>query len=423
MSDIAIQVVNLSKMYHIGGAQKTYDRFGEQFVDMVSAPFRRVSRLLRGQARSAAELDEKLWALNHVSLDIKHGEAVGIIGRNGAGKSTLLKILSRITEPTGGHADIFGRVGSLLEVGTGFHPELTGRENVFLNGAILGMKKAEIDRKFDEIVDFAEIDKFIDTPVKHYSSGMYVRLAFSVAAHLEPEILLVDEVLAVGDITFQRKSLGKMDDVAHAGRTVMFVSHNLGLMQAFCTRGVFLEDGLVASDGPISDVVDDYLKSIEKNEAVNLEERMDRRGEGKVKLVGVEVSNCRGGGSSILKTGEAVRFAFHVNDHVPGLNMNFSIYNQIGQPVMQFRTKDHGPKDSFHATDRFTFVCDIDQLLILPGRYRIDVGITGDNRLQDYVKAAAFLDVVEGFIDGRLEPEKEKFSVTLPHVWTLPANN
>lgn len=423
MSQFAIQVSNLSKMYHLGGAHKTYDRFGEQLVDMVASPFRRASKLIRGQARSAAEIGEELWALNDVSVDIKHGEAVGVIGRNGAGKSTLLKILSRITEPTGGYVDIFGRVGSLLEVGTGFHPELTGRENVFLNGAILGMKKAEIDRKFDEIVAFAEIDKFIDTPVKHYSSGMYVRLAFSVAAHLEPEILLVDEVLAVGDIAFQRKSLGKMDDVAHAGRTVLFVSHNLGLMQAFCTRGVFLQDGRVAHDGPISDVVDAYLKTIEQSESQNLEERLDRRGEGRVKLIDVEVINCRDGASPILKTGEAVRFVFRVNNSVPGMNMNFSIHNQIGQPVMQFRTKDHSPKDVYDPVNRFKFVCDINQLFILPGRYRVDVGIVGDNRLQDYVKAAAFFDVVEGFIDGRLEPQKEKFNVAIPHVWTLPAIN
>jgi lipopolysaccharide transport system ATP-binding protein len=423
MTNIAIQVVNLSKLYHIGGPQKNYDRFGDQLVDMVAAPFRRAIKLVRGQASSAAELDQELWALDDVSLEIKHGEAVGVIGRNGAGKSTLLKILSRITEPTSGYADIYGRVGSLLEVGTGFHPELTGRENVYLNGAILGMKKAEIDRKFDEIVAFAEIDKFIDTPVKHYSSGMYVRLAFSVAAHLEPEILLVDEVLAVGDLAFQRKCLGKMDDVAHEGRTVLFVSHNMGLMQTFCTRGILLQGGKIVKDGSISDAVDSYLKSIEQNETQNLAEREDRKGQGKIKLIGIEVFSCREGASSILKTGEAVRFIFHVNDRVPGMNMNFSILDHIGQPVMQFRTKDYSPKDIHDPGKNLTFVCDIEQLFVLPGRYRVDVGIIGDNRLQDYVEAAAFFDVAEGFIDGRLERQKEKFNVAIPHIWTLPANN
>src|SRR3990172_2179835 len=200
MSDLAIEVVNLGKEYHIGGRENGYYRLTDQLADMFTAPFRRAGRLLRGQAAGAADLDATIWALKGVSFQIRSGEVVGLIGRNGAGKSTLLKLLSGITDPTEGYADIYGRIGSLLEVGTGFHPELTGRENIYLYGAILGMQKAEIQRKLDEIVAFAEIDKFLDTPVKHYSSGLYVRLAFSVAAHLEPEILLVDEVLAVGDI-------------------------------------------------------------------------------------------------------------------------------------------------------------------------------------------------------------------------------
>ena len=197
MDDVAIRIDGLSKQYFIGGEQKSYDRFGEQIVDYLSSPFRKAGKLLRGQTSGVAELDESIWALKDITFNVYSGEAIGIIGSNGAGKTTLLKILSRITEPTEGFVDIYGRVGSLLEVGTGFHPELTGRENIFLNGAILGMRKAEIGRKFDQIVEFAGISRFIDTPVKHYSSGMYVRLAFSVAAHLDPDILLVDEVLAV----------------------------------------------------------------------------------------------------------------------------------------------------------------------------------------------------------------------------------
>ncbi|MGZ9226035.1 MAG: ABC transporter ATP-binding protein, partial [Anaerolineales bacterium] len=259
MSNIAIHVEGLSKKYNIGGEKKQYDRFGDQLIEVALSPFRRAKKLLKGNASGASELDQEFWALKDISFEIKHGEIMGIIGHNGAGKSTLLKILSQITEPTGGYADVFGRVGSLLEVGTGFHPELTGRENVFLNGSILGMGRAEIKSKFDAIVDFAEIEQFIDTPVKHYSSGMYVRLAFSVAAHLEPEILLIDEVLAVGDVAFQKKSLGKMENVSQQGRTVVFVSHNMNALQRLCPHSILLRHGEVVMQGKTSDVIKKYL--------------------------------------------------------------------------------------------------------------------------------------------------------------------
>lgn len=261
MSNVAVRVVGLGKQYHIGAAQKSYDRIGEQIRDFLASPFRRAWKLLRGRASSAAELDKTFWALKDTSFEIKSGEIIGIIGANGAGKSTLLKILSRITEPTEGYVDIYGRVGSLLEVGTGFHPELTGRENIFLNGAILGMKRVEIEKKFDEIVEFSEIREFIDTPVKHYSSGMYVRLAFSVAAHLEPEILLVDEVLSVGDAAFQKKCLGKMGDSVRGGRTVLFVSHNLNAVQRLCDRTYWINEGRIKQEGPTSEVVESYLEA------------------------------------------------------------------------------------------------------------------------------------------------------------------
>src|SRR5947199_2888083 len=233
MFETAIKVEGLGKRYRIGANQQAYKTLKEKLNATAAAPFRAARHLLTGNGNGHSQSairnlkSETIWALKDVSFEIKRGEVVGIVGRNGAGKSTLLKILSRITEPTEGCADIYGRVGSLLEVGTGFHPELTGRENIYLNGTILGMKRIEIERKFDEIVAFAEIEKFIDTPVKHYSSGMYVRLAFAVAAHLEPEILVVDEVLAVGDVDFQEKCLGRMGEVAHRGTTVLFVSHNM----------------------------------------------------------------------------------------------------------------------------------------------------------------------------------------------------
>src|SRR5690348_12994110 len=249
----AIRVVHLGKQYQLG-ARATHRTLREALVDGARGVARSFAR-----DRTRREV-ERFWALRDVAFDVAHGDVVGIVGRNGSGKSTLLKILSRIVEPTTGYVDLEGRVGSLLEVGTGFHPDLTGRENVFLSGAILGMRRAEIAAKFDEIVDFAEVERFIDTQVKHYSSGMYMRLAFSVAAHLEPDILVVDEVLAVGDAAFQKKCLGKMGTVARHGRTVLFVSHNMVAVKQLCGRAILLSAGRVAQDGGVDDVVNSYLR-------------------------------------------------------------------------------------------------------------------------------------------------------------------
>jgi lipopolysaccharide transport system ATP-binding protein len=260
VTGFAIRAERLGKRYRIpAGGQQAYVTLREQLTDLALAPIRQLHGLFRG--RRTDNGDSEFWALRDVSFEVRQGEVVGVIGRNGAGKSTLLKILSRITEPTEGSAEIRGRVGSLLEVGTGFHPELTGRENVFLSGAILGMRRAEIRRKFEEIIAFAEVEKFVDTPVKHYSSGMYLRLAFSVAAHLEPEVLLVDEVLAVGDARFQRKCLDKMEDVGREGRTVLFVSHNMPAVTRLCPRTVLLDGGALLKDGPSAQVVSTYLSS------------------------------------------------------------------------------------------------------------------------------------------------------------------
>jgi lipopolysaccharide transport system ATP-binding protein len=259
MNDIAIRVEKIDKLYHIGRKQESYKTFRDTLADAFVSPFRRMRNQLRGQPTEASELNNTIWALKDISFEIKKGEVLGVIGSNGAGKSTLLKILSRITEPTKGYAEIHGRVGSLLEVGTGFHGELTGRENIYLNGAILGMKRNEINKKFDEIVAFSEIDKFIDTPVKHYSSGMYLRLAFAVAAHLEPEILIIDEVLAVGDERFQKKCLNKMKDVGQEGRTVFFVSHNMNAISRLCQRAILVDKGVIVKDGPARQVVNSYL--------------------------------------------------------------------------------------------------------------------------------------------------------------------
>jgi len=268
--DAAIRAVELTKHYDI------YPRPADRLIEAIT---RRPRHTV-------------FPALQDVSFEVKRGEVVGIIGRNGAGKSTLLKILSRITEPTEGGADLFGRVASLLEVGTGFHPDLTGRENIFLNGAILGMSKAEIRRKFDEIVAFAEVDRFIDTPVKRYSSGMHVRLAFAIAAHLEPEILVIDEVLAVGDAAFQQKCLGKMDQVASRdGRTVLFVSHNMGAVQSLCSRAVWIEAGVVEQDGPTARVIGSYLETMMTLEGMPVGDRTDRSGDGRARLTAVVVES------------------------------------------------------------------------------------------------------------------------------------
>src|SRR3989454_186577 len=253
---VVIRAEGLSKQYRIGAPRAPYETPRESLTRALAAPFRRPSEPLGGARGPASDC---FWALRDVSFEVRQGEALGVIGRNGAGKSTLLKILSRITEPTTGSVVLDGRVGSLLEVGTGFHSELTGRENVFLNGAILGMRKAEIQQKFDEIVSFAEVERFLDTPVKHYSTGMYLRLAFAVAAHLEPEIILVDEVLAVGDAAFQKKCLGKMGDITEQGRTGLFVSHNMGAVASLCQTGLVLDAGRIRFVGPVTEAVELYL--------------------------------------------------------------------------------------------------------------------------------------------------------------------
>jgi lipopolysaccharide transport system ATP-binding protein len=277
-----IEITGLSKQYRIGRREAAYGSLRESFVRALRSPLRKVG------SRS----EETIWALKDVSATVEAGEVVGVIGRNGAGKSTFLKILSRITEPTSGRVDLYGRVGSLLEVGTGFHPELTGRENIYLSGALLGMKRTEIQQKFDEIVQFAELEKFLDTTVKYYSSGMYMRLAFAVAAHLEPEILLVDEVLAVGDAAFQKKCLGKMSEVAQTGRTVMFVSHNMTAVNQLCSRCLLIADGRLVMNGKTSDVVAAYLQAGSGGGAESIWEDMRRApGNKNIKLHAVRVKS------------------------------------------------------------------------------------------------------------------------------------
>ena len=308
MSDTVIRVENLGKKYIIGHQkQQRYTALRDVIADGFKSLGRKVLKPIGKSNPNPAS--EEFWALKDISFEIKQGDRIGIIGRNGSGKSTLLKILSRITEPTTGRIAIKGRVASLLEVGTGFHPELTGRENIYLNGAILGMSKAEIGKKFDQIVAFAEVEKFLDTPVKHYSSGMYVRLAFAVAAHLEPEILVVDEVLAVGDTQFQKKCLGKMEDVGKEGRTVLFVSHNMATIQQLCSHGCYLNSGKLICKGSVEKVVDRYIYDVSSNvKSISLQDRKDRQGSGKVKIVNFYIIDRFGVKQEILRSGEDYTF-------------------------------------------------------------------------------------------------------------------
>ena len=286
MGDIAIRVEHLSKQYHIQSANNRHDKLGDKLADGL--------RSLIGRDRRLHVSQTSFWALKDICLEVKQGEIIGLIGGNGAGKSTLLKILSRITEPTEGRAEIFGRMSSLLEVGTGFVGDLSGRENVYLSGVILGMKKSEIDRRFDEIVEFSGVEEFIDTPVKRYSSGMYVRLGFSVAAHLEPDILVVDEVLAVGDAGFQKKCLGKMEDVAKGGRTVVFVSHNMAAMQGLCSKCCLLKGGQLIAEGPPGTVIEQYMAGAASVEAAQLGQRQDRQGTGEIRIEEVTICDAKG---------------------------------------------------------------------------------------------------------------------------------
>jgi len=336
MSAAAVHAEGLSKEYRLGGGMLEYKTLRESVADTALYPFR---RLTGRRVEQSGRADRQFWALRDVSFEVRRGDVVGVIGRNGAGKSTLLKVLSRITEPTSGQAVIHGRVGSLLEVGTGFHAELTGRENIFLNGAILGMRRAEIQAKFDEIVAFAEIEKFIDTPVKHYSSGMYLRLAFAVAAHLEPEILLVDEVLAVGDLMFQKKCLGKMEDVARTGRTVLFVSHNMGAMRSLCKTGLLLHEGRLMQAGDIGKCIETYFSQIGAFRAdpeEGTEERSLSSGFGRVRI--------NGGQSYSVVHSEPFRAAttLRINQDVSGFSL-FCILEDM-QNRMVFHLREESPE-------------------------------------------------------------------------------
>ena len=419
MSDSIISVENLSKCYKIGRQSAKGDGLRHVLEQAVRAPF----EWLRPEARQKRGKTEEFWALRGLDLEIERGQMVGIIGRNGAGKSTFLKLLSRITEPTTGRIRLRGRVASLLEVGTGFHPELTGRENIYLNGSILGMSRAEIQRKFDEIVAFAEINKFLDTPVKRYSSGMYVRLAFAVAAHLEPEILIVDEVLAVGDAEFQKKCLGKMEDVStKEGRTVILVSHQMPAIQNLCTRCILMDRGQLQKDGKTSDVIAAYLAKAHDLASGDLTARTDRAGKGLARVTGVDLLDSSGnplveavsGHEVMLRVSYSVKPGQTLKGGLLVLDLSSDLKSFVGLSTALASKRELQLSGDGH----------IDFLIpkwpLLGGRYSLSAYLEAEGEAQDVIDDAAIVDTVDGDFFGSGKSHHKGWHgeyVLVPHSW------
>jgi lipopolysaccharide transport system ATP-binding protein len=415
-SEAVVSARGVGKRYRLGQLESGYRLLTEAVSE----------RMRRGGRRR--ERRAEFWALRDVDFDVAAGETFGIIGHNGAGKSTLLKLLSRVTPPTEGEIRLRGRVGALLEVGTGFHPELTGRENVYLNGAVLGMSRSEIASKFDEIVDFAEVSEFIDTPVKRYSSGMYLRLAFSVAAHLEPEVLIVDEVLSVGDLAFQQKCLGRMERVAGEGRTVLFVSHNLTAVQTLCPRSMLLERGRKVIEGPTREVIDAYVKTVRTHAAMDLALREDRDGTGRFRFTAVAFETPAGATVDVPVTGEDldVVLCYESSDGTPIRNAGFAIgiYNVLGALVLQLQSDVTGAMHS-SIPARGELRCQIPRLPLPAGSYVLNLMGTSGGAPADWIQRAGEMTVAEGdfYGSGRRLPDAHQ-TVLVPHAWSVvPADD
>lgn len=392
-NDVAICVSGLSKRYLIGGEKK--GTLTETLAGMIGAKNNR---------------KEEFWALKDVHFEVKKGEVIGIIGKNGAGKSTLLKILSRITQPTSGKIEINGRVASLLEVGTGFHPELTGRENIYLNGTILGMSRQEVKDKFEEIVQFSGVQKFIDTPVKHYSSGMYVRLAFAVAAHLEPEILIIDEVLAVGDVEFQKKCLGKMKEVAQQGRTVLFVSHNMAAVKQLCNSGIFVCQGEILKTGDVSDVISFYLSSI-TNSQKDLREISKRKGNSKLKFSEINFLDYAGNKVDAVLSGSEIHVELLFDNFLSAKNENLVfriiIKNDFDEVIFICNNKFIGHKIDI-SPDENKVVFKILKLPLFPGKYSLSVACGYPGEIFDQIDTALKFDVLDGDFYNQRNSQKQQ---------------
>ena len=431
--DIAIKVENISKLYRIGLKEAIRDSFASTIFSFIKSPFtnyRKYRSLYKFDDVSPnTDIDESskssdvIWALKDVSFEVKQGEVLGIIGRNGSGKSTLLKILSRITHPTTGCIKIRGSVTTLLEVGTGFHPELSGRENVYLNSTILGMTKKEVDSKFDEIVEFSGVEKFIDTPVKRYSSGMKVRLAFSVAAHLEADIMLIDEVLAVGDAEFQKKCLNKMKDVSLRGRTVLLVSHNMAAISGLCTSAILLDKGSLTYRADTNSVVKEYMDSLTSRSAQSINERTDRAGDDSVRVLDLWLENSRGQRIDTIACNDnlSIKISYQADKIYKYLNFRLSINNDLEERILNFDTRSN-PIDKNSYLKAGTVSCTLTSPISLcPGRYSINVAIFNYRKMADYVPAAIIFNVIGGdfFGTGKLPDNGLWPMVLMPHKWRL----
>ena len=427
-SDIVIQAEGLGKKYTIGHqAEKCgYTALRDVLMQSASGLWRKTKDLIQGKPIVQGDTVEEVWALKDVSFEIRRGEVVGIIGHNGAGKSTLLKVLSRITEPSAGRVTVKGRVASLLEVGTGFHPELTGRENIYLNGAIMGMSRQEIKIKFDEIVAFAEVENFLDTPVKRYSSGMYVRLAFAVAAHLEPEILVVDEVLAVGDAEFQKKAIGKMQDVSKGeGRTVLFVSHNMGAIQRLCKKAVLIVDGHIAGIGNTDKIIREYLNYNCKgaNSTISLSENKNRIGNDNI-FKNISILS-EGQTTSNVRMGKDLKFVieYEIVKCIKDPRIGIIISDEYGQRIVNFSPTHQSTKDLLRGIPyRGHIICDIRSHNLISGRYYATLVFANGNQDLDKIDSAISFDIVDSDVFGTGKvPTKHHGIIFLNAEWGIRA--
>jgi homopolymeric O-antigen transport system ATP-binding protein len=421
MNRVAINILNISKEYKLG-ERIEYGSLRDDITNAVTSGFKRLFSKENSRDRSENNRNPQyFWSLEDISFDIRSGEIIGIIGRNGAGKSTLLKVIAGITEPTEGRIDIYGRIGSLLEVGTGFHQELTGRENIYLNGAILGMRRNEIERKFDEIVAFSEVEKFIDTPVKFYSTGMRVRLGFSVAAHLEPEILLIDEVLAVGDAAFQKKCLGKLDNIATSeGRTVLFVSHDMAAILALCDRAVLLDGGKITAMGETNEVVEQYFSSMTELESIPLDQREDRSGDGSVKATSILIENADLGKPIQSRSKLKITVGYMSEAPVQYLSVELTIRDFKNRAPIFHLDSDKSPGFPDELPSEGKITCITDHIYLTSGRCVVDIRLRkGTNRV-DRVEQAGYFDVetedIHGF--GKIPTRNNAFYI-LKNTWSF----